>query len=112
MACQPLSVIPEVMVLQQEVSSRLPSDVSVYPTSNAKCSPKVSGLEPLLDFEHDRLLTLNDATLQYDTLALFGEGEGVAHHKWVFVQPDFVDGPVAVPAIPVVGVFSRSNLAP
>ena len=107
-----IRVAMEVVVLQKEMSTQCPGDVSVYPASDAKCSPKVSGLEPLLDFEHDRLLTLNNPCLQDDTLAFLREREGVSDYKWVFAQSDIVDGSVAVPAIPVVGVFSRSNLAP
>ena len=107
-----IRVAMEVVVLQKEMSTQCPSDVSVYPTSDAKCPPKISGLKPLLDLQHDRLLTLNNPSLQDDTPAILREGKGVINHKWVFTQSDFMDCPVVVPAIPVVRVFSRSNLAP
>ncbi len=101
------------MVLQQEVTPTFPSNVPVYLTSYARCRTEVLVLEPFLNFKHNGLPAENHPRLQKNTLVLLQQkDEGILNHKGMFTQSDFVDGFVVIPAIPVVWIFLRSNLAP
>ncbi len=107
-----IRVLMEVMVFQQEMFASQPTNVDIRVTSNTRRIAEVPDVEPLLDFQYHRLPACNESTQQKFTLSYFREGEGVFDYKRVFGQSDFVDGSVVVPAVPVVRIFSRSDLAP
>ncbi len=47
-----------------------------------------------------------------DTIAFIAEDEGIPEYESMLIQPEFMDGSVVVPGIPVVGVFLRRDSAP
>ena len=47
-----------------------------------------------------------------DVIALIAEDDGIPEYERMLTQPEFMDGSVVVPGVPVVGVVLRRDSAP
>ena len=110
-----IGVFVEVVVFQEEVSTRDYADVAIEVTADVHAAGAiVSGLQ-FLGYFQDHPIAAPDVAVDTDDPEWLkmtsDEGIPISDYEMMLAQPAVVDVLVVVPGVPVVGVVARRNFS-